>query len=232
MISPATTGRRVSLSLGSGDASNFTVGKYYFIYDFNGHSQVEYVKVLSVNTGTDTIVVDPLNYSYSSGSKIGSYPHRFYVGCLGHAQTFAQYGCIASGIKVPYAAVYPRTTSTTLCERIFHNQNGLVTSYCWSLEDAMNNIVKSVLGEYYVQRFPFTEIKDNTPTTSNYITPGNILGTPNHMYAISPITGLVALVDIVVINGVNYYYVGTIVALGVAYPLVSNMGLLIQAQSS
>jgi hypothetical protein len=74
-----TAGSNVTVSLGSGEAANFILNKWYFLYDFDGHTWVEYVKVTAIDTGADTITLQVASYNFPTGSRIGVYPHRFYV---------------------------------------------------------------------------------------------------------------------------------------------------------
>jgi hypothetical protein len=77
--SGVTAGSSVVLPLSSGQEINFTVNKYYYIYDFNGHSWVNYCKCTAVDTGAHTITVDAIQNNFPTGSVIAAYAHRFYL---------------------------------------------------------------------------------------------------------------------------------------------------------
>jgi len=72
------TGTR-TLRLDTGEAANFTVNGYYYIMDFNGVSQVDYVKVTARDLVADTVTVENLSYNFAAGSLIGAYIHRWWA---------------------------------------------------------------------------------------------------------------------------------------------------------
>ena len=69
----------VVLQLAAGEAANFTVGKYYYIYDFDGHSWVDYVAVTARDTVNHTITMD-IGVNFPAGSVVCAYAHRTYLG--------------------------------------------------------------------------------------------------------------------------------------------------------
>lgn len=73
-----TAGSSVVLQLAAGQAINFTVNKWYFIFNFDGQHWVNYCKVIARDTGADTVTVDYLQKNFQSGSVIASYAHRFH----------------------------------------------------------------------------------------------------------------------------------------------------------
>ncbi len=91
-----------SLVLGAGEGANFTVGNYYFFYDFAASGiRLIYFKVRFINT--DSLVPDyigaastPLN----AGAVVAAYPHRF--ACLGNYHP--SFGTIPWGF-LPYYSV-------------------------------------------------------------------------------------------------------------------------------
>lgn len=103
-LATVSAGSSVVLQLGAGQAANFTVDKYYYIYHFNSaHAWVEYVKVEAVDVGTDQITVDTLTNAFPDGSVIGSYPHRMYTMGSG---TSSEYHLNHAGtqVKTPYCS--------------------------------------------------------------------------------------------------------------------------------
>lgn len=74
-----TTGVDVVVELDTGEATLFTVGHYYYIYDFNSRIAVNYVHVKDRDTINDTITLTQLWSSFSAGAIIGAYPHRIYL---------------------------------------------------------------------------------------------------------------------------------------------------------
>ena len=214
-------GRDVTIILGTGQAANFTPGKYYYIYDFDGHSQVEYVLCKTSDNNT-TIVVDFLTYSYPVGAVIGSYPHRFCTLCGASNNPPYILGNSASCMQVPYYSVYPRTVSSTPCERIFHNQTGWIRSVCRSNVDILLDTLSKLDNEkLLVQRHVFSECADGLNSTM--ATGAKVIGTPDHIYVCNGLP-LTRLVDTVLVNGVNYLYFGDVMPY--LYPSPGNVGLL------
>lgn len=73
-----TAGSDVVVTLGAGEAVNFTQDKFYYIFDFDGHTWVDYVKVTNVNPGADQITLELVNEDYPAGAVVSSYAHRYY----------------------------------------------------------------------------------------------------------------------------------------------------------
>ena len=78
LVSAASDGSSVVLELDTGQAANFTVNKFYYIYDMNGHAWVDYVQVTDRSTSADTITVDAIAYNYPIGAVVAAYAHRWY----------------------------------------------------------------------------------------------------------------------------------------------------------
>ncbi len=77
--SPTGTGTLVEVQLGTGQAANFAVNSYYYLYDFVGHTWANYVKVTARNTGTDTVTLDTVTHAFPVGAVLTPYAHRFYM---------------------------------------------------------------------------------------------------------------------------------------------------------
>lgn len=73
-----TAGSSVVVQLAAGQASNFTVDEYYYIYDFDGHSWVNYSKVTARDTVGDTITLELIAKNFPAGSIVTPYAHRYY----------------------------------------------------------------------------------------------------------------------------------------------------------
>jgi hypothetical protein len=78
LAADAAVGSNVVLQLGAGEAANFTVGWWYYIWDFYLRCYVNYVKVVARDTDNHTITVQVLSNNFSAGARIGSYGHRYY----------------------------------------------------------------------------------------------------------------------------------------------------------
>jgi len=72
-----TAGSNVVVELGAGEAALFTLNNYYYLYDYQNKSVVNYVKCVGINLVADTVTIDTLSNDVSAGAIIGAYPHRF-----------------------------------------------------------------------------------------------------------------------------------------------------------
>jgi hypothetical protein len=118
--SGVTAGSSVVLQLDTGEAANFTVDSYYFIYDFDGHTWVNCCKVTDVDTGTDQITVDTLGQDFPAGAVIGAYVHRWFA--FGNGTTnlgYANINYTNINSKIPYVNAASNTY-------VFHNQYGVI----------------------------------------------------------------------------------------------------------
>lgn len=77
--SGVSAGSDVVLQLGTDEASNFTINRWYYIYDFDGHTWINYTKCTNVDEVNDRITVQQITENFSSGSVICAYAHRFYM---------------------------------------------------------------------------------------------------------------------------------------------------------
>lgn len=113
--SGVTAGSSVVCQLGSGQAANFTVNKYYFIYDFVGHSWVNYAKVTARDTVADTITLSSIAQNFPSGAVVCAYAHRFYSNGpnRGNTNNYSH----SNYINIPYISANNNTY-------VHHNQTG------------------------------------------------------------------------------------------------------------
>jgi hypothetical protein len=112
-----TAGSNVVLTLAPGQKSNFTVNKYYYLYDFNGHSWVNYVKVTAVNPGApEEITIESTSKNFPSGAVIIPYAHRYYT--RGHGND-GVHMCRGGDVTIiPYVSCQSDQV------RVSHQQNG------------------------------------------------------------------------------------------------------------
>jgi hypothetical protein len=74
-----TAGSSVVLQLAAGQATNFTVNKFYYLYDFVGHDWVDYVKVTARDTWADTVTILSCSVNFPAGAVLTPYAHRYYM---------------------------------------------------------------------------------------------------------------------------------------------------------
>jgi hypothetical protein len=120
--SGVTAGSSVVLQLDSGQAANFTVNKYYYLYDFQSHSWVNYCKVTAREVMSDTVTINNCNQDFPAGSVLTPYAHRYYIYGAGENQTDTNmtpspYTGLAEEFQIPYCS---HTTDQTA---VFHPQN-------------------------------------------------------------------------------------------------------------
>lgn len=100
-----SSGSNVVLQLGSGQAVNFTLNNYYYIFDFSAKTWVNYCKCTNVDVGNDRITVNSLTYNFPSGSVISPFAHRYYM--FGYGVNGSIDGmCFSSGLilLIPYCS--------------------------------------------------------------------------------------------------------------------------------
>lgn len=109
-----TSGTNVVVPLNDWDENKFNPDNFYYIYDFNGNSWVDYVKVTNIDPIAHTITISRSTYDFPAGSVIGSYPHRYYA-CGSHIGWYIQYLC-------NYHSVIPYYSSRDAANYVFQNQ--------------------------------------------------------------------------------------------------------------
>lgn len=206
--SGATAGSSVVLQLDTGEATNFTADKYYYLMDFDGLTRVEYVKVTSVDTGTDQITIETLQQNAAAGSIIGSYIHRWVGFGDGYKLSVPLPNInTSSSSALPYSTIPYCSVSDDAYT--FHNQYGGIYSsigidaaryYLSTLDpDDENN--------YAVMRPGVYEIGRNNDATINYNTDVNrAYGVMKNLYLIY-ITTLSSYLDGKTIGGSNYLFI-------------------------
>jgi len=98
-VTSATAGDNTDIVVGTGEAENFTVGKYYLMY---GAIKSENFKVTAIDTDTDTITADHLDENYTSGDTIKRVSVNGYVttACIGGFRISSAAQHVVSGRNV------------------------------------------------------------------------------------------------------------------------------------
>ena len=132
-----TAGSSVVLQLAAGQASNFTLLKYYYLYDLVGHGWVNYCKVTARDTVADTVTIDTCNQDFPAGAVLTPYAHRYYMGIYQAGATYGAtnmcYGAVGSASSpqwiIPYCSslvqtevIHPQSTSIYMTAN-FPNSN-------------------------------------------------------------------------------------------------------------
>lgn len=199
-----TAGSSVVLQLDTGQAANFTVGNYYFIFDFNLHSWVNCCKVTATNTGADQITVDVLSQNFPTGSVIAAYAHRW-VGFgtgLGALPNIC-YGYSWTGISnLPYNNVANNNY-------VFHNQTGTIQArLCIDVLDNYLITMNPTRKNYYACQRPGILESCWHNYSASWETTGchEAYGTLKSIY-ITRKNSMAAALDGKTINGKNYLYI-------------------------
>jgi len=127
------------ITLSAGEATKFTSGRHYFIYDFTGHSWIRYVKCTNVDVGSEQITIQNqgnagTNFNpYPIGSVIGARPHRYslcdetnpYLGYVPFAGTSGfdysgDYSLSTKGYYCPLTSVITRSDPMLNGKRVVH----------------------------------------------------------------------------------------------------------------
>jgi len=89
---------------GTPTSNNFTIGKYYYVYDFNRNAVVDYQKCVGKDNDNNTITLEYSIHNFPSGSIVTAYTHRFLFGFENHPSYSGQF-------KIPYYSVVDAPSS-------------------------------------------------------------------------------------------------------------------------
>ena len=194
--SGVTAGNSVTLQLDTGEASNFTADKYYYLCCMNGHSWVDYVKCTAVNAGSDQITVDAVDQNFPSGAIIGAYPHRYYCASDGWQDTNDLCEELS---RLPYCSYHGSSSYA------FHDQSGSIVG-CFKADynsTALSAMNPDDEGRYGVQRPGIVEYtQNNYESTAGQ---NRRYGVMKNVYMTAKST-MVSGQDGITINSKNYLY--------------------------
>jgi hypothetical protein len=183
----------VTLQLAAGQAANFTEGKYYYIYDFQGHSWVDYGRCLARDTGADTITLEGLGQNFPAGSVVCAYAHRTYMGA----------GALTA-VWIPYI-------SSTAMSRSFHNQSDLFytgqeNQYIYGVDTTMLGRMRpDDEGYYLAMRGIVTELYDKNASN---VSGNRAYGKTKNMIQTYG-SGLAQMLDYRTMDGIDYLHFNT-----------------------
>lgn len=204
--SGASAGSSVVLQLDTGEAANITVDKYYYLWDFNDTSFVQYVKVTARDLGTDQVTIETLAENVASGAVLSAYTHRW-VG-FGNGKYTSDNMCQDSTYdsisKIPYCSSY-NSGDNSYC---FHDQVGAISGAIQLCEagEYLSTMNPDDEGNYAVMRPGITEYyRENTTTSSVYTEMNRGYGVLRNTYMCMK-NSMVASSDGYTINSTNYLY--------------------------
>jgi hypothetical protein len=213
--STAAAGTSVVLQLDTGQAANFTVDKFYYIYDFlatsSPYSRVDHVKVTNVNLGSDQITIDAMGYSYNIGAVISSYAHRYLT--IGNnyptsgSYTFnmqSSYNNVYGYFGAPYTSRYQEAVGVMAAQGDIYYQSYWVSGW-----DFIYNTGDPDDEGYYYCMKPLVREQTTTNYGQRETSKNNILGTENNQL-ISAVGNMANMQDYRTLNGTDYLYIGTL----------------------
>jgi hypothetical protein len=197
-----------TVTLGTGEAANFTVGNFYYIYDFQNHNWLNYVKVTARDLGLDQITIvesnlAALTVNYPAGAIISAYEHRFYS--FGNPGNYdIRFNFNGYNNSIPYTSGNPGY--------VFPSQDSYFYGYCAT--DIMTSLLSYLRPDdkgYYAVMRPVlceTYLHSNSTTSNN-----KAYGTLKNMYATYN-SSLAVMQDGRTIGGNNYLYFTTLSYIG------------------
>lgn len=123
-----TSGLSKVLQLASGQAANFTLNKFYYLYDFSSGSRINYIKVTAIDLGLDQVTIDGCDRNFPAGAVLTPYAHRYYAfgyryyGNVGLVNIAGSY----SGNFNDYSLTIPYCSSNTE-SHVSHNNQGVIS---------------------------------------------------------------------------------------------------------
>jgi hypothetical protein len=202
LISGVTAGSNVVLSLTSGEENNFTVGKYYYIYDFNGHVWVNYCKCTNVNTSAHTITVDTLGWNFPTGTVIAAYTHRYYASGNTAPAGTSRFSYLL-GSTLPYVSSESITSNIYYCVNQ-QEASDYIQLFCGIDQNTLFQVAPDDLGYYTCQK-PFLVERYNGYSLSSATDMNRGYGVAKNMY-ITNVGTMVAAQDGRTVGGVNWLY--------------------------
>lgn len=208
-----SAGSKVVCQLNTGEGLNFTANNYYFIYDFTttttsyNSTQINYVKITSVDIINDTITIETLTNNFNTGAVISPYTHRFYS--IGVSRSTLSYSPTSINIDDAYLnANYSRipyysSTVTSYCYRQ-QGGGGSAIEACkadW-LSSTISRMAPDDMSRYAAQRPVLVEY--TTPGTTNA---NRAYGIMKNIYASAAGTAL-AWSDYRTLNTKQWLYIG------------------------
>jgi hypothetical protein len=213
--SGVTAGSSVILQLDTGQASNFTLNNYYYIFDFSTATWVNYVKVTNVNTGVDQITVNTLSQNFTSGSVVSPYAHRYYLQGSGDYQYADDNQLSYFGMNYYYYCIIPYYSSLDNAHVIHipggyaNSQGNIITGANLSyMATLLNQLAPDDLGYYACQKPSISEYRTpnyNSNSTSGLISMNRCYGVAKNIYVTMAGT-MAVMLDYRTIAGADWLY--------------------------
>jgi len=197
----AAAGSNVILQLGSGQAANFTLNKYYYIYDLQGHTWANYVRATNINLSADRVTVDATTVSFPTSAVMCAYAHRYVTFGNGTASYISGLQFTSHLCKLPYCSCYQEQAN------IIHDQVGPI--YGDATMGFNTNLLITVDPDdesYYIAQRPIIieHAKENVDSTAT-LGMNRSYGLLKNCFAVS-LVNMAQGLDGKIISGVNYLY--------------------------
>ena len=213
LISGATAGNNVVLSLGSGQATNFTIGNKYFLYDFGGHTWLNYPQITARDLGADTITVDTIYRNFPSGSVIAAYPHRFQV-TTGTVASY-QYSGKDNWTDTANLTQIPYMSSPVEASNMHPQTGSILTQAALDCKSTVLTTMTSTgANNYYYCQRPI--LVENANAVGSSVDMNRVYGTLQDVY-LTYSTGISSYVDKRTIGGIDYKALTNIAPSGLTF---------------
>jgi len=203
---PSAGGNDFLLQLDTGEGTNFTTGKYYYLCDFNSVSKVNYVQCTGSGVGdgllADQIKVDNIAAGFQQNSIIGAYIHRWVSGGDQRASTVDYNDEVGN---IPYVS----SKSSDGHTHTFPSQSTAIYGGSpWSYESwYLSRMAPNDEGEYAVQRGGICEYERHNSAVT-HVSMNRAYGTPKNSY-LTQLGTMAAAQDGRVISAKNWLYFRT-----------------------
>lgn len=176
-----SAGSSVMIQLDTGQAANFTLNYFYYLFDFDAHAWVNYVRITNVNTGADQITINECDQNFPSGAVISSYAHRYYA--CGSDKEGSVVGYSYRNSNLPYVSVKIENETSSIKAFPIQNQKVYNAFKLGRSEADILIMSPNDLEEYAVQRGAICEYMANSTNTSpSYLGQNRGYGICNNLY--------------------------------------------------
>jgi len=183
-----TAGSNVVLTMATaGQAANFTVGKFYYLYDYSGHTWVNYVRVTDRDLGLNTVTINICYKNFPTGSVLCAYAHRFYSYGQWYLPDhlmdgYQSYSGAGVQVRIPYCSSKQAPSGSS--SYVHFNQNSYIPGPAVTLQyddSALSVNPPDDEGNYYAIRYRIAESFDSFGFSYTPVDMNRIYGKSTHI---------------------------------------------------